>query len=58
MHPLREEEHHDGRPLALSAYSHNRTPVPSNDELRFLRADAKEMKNGLINVPEITESAR
>ena len=58
MHPPREGEHHDGRPLGLGADSHDRAPVPSSDELRFLRADAEEAKNGLLDAREMAESAR
>ncbi|CAI5711108.1 unnamed protein product [Peronospora destructor] len=57
MHLPREEEHHDGRSHASGTNSHNRTPVPSNDELRFLRADAEDAKNGLLDARE-PESAR
>ena len=58
MHPPREGEHHDGRSLGLGADSHNRAPVPSNDELRFLRADTGEAMNGLLNAREMAKSAR
>ncbi|CAI5704783.1 unnamed protein product [Peronospora farinosa] len=58
MHQLREEEHHDGRPLAMSADSHNRAPVQSNDELHLLRAEAEESKNALLDAREMAERAQ
>ena len=58
MHLPREEEHHDGRLLGLGADSHNRAPVPSSDELRFLRADTEEAMNGLLDAREMAERAR
>uniref|UniRef100_M4B918 Uncharacterized protein n=1 Tax=Hyaloperonospora arabidopsidis (strain Emoy2) TaxID=559515 RepID=M4B918_HYAAE len=58
MHLPREGEHHDGRYLGLGSDSHNRAPVPSNDELRFLRADTEEAMNGLLDAREMAESAR
>lgn len=53
-----EEEHHDGRPLAMSADSRNRAPVQSNDELRLLRAEAEESKNALLDAREMAERAQ
>ena len=58
MHPPREGEHHDGRPLVLGADSHDRAPVPSSDKHRFLRADTEEAKNALLDAREMAESAR
>ena len=58
MHLPREGEHHDGRYLGLGSDSHNRAPVPSNDELRFLRADTEEAMNGLLDAREMAESSR
>uniref|UniRef100_A0AAV1UWD0 Uncharacterized protein n=1 Tax=Peronospora matthiolae TaxID=2874970 RepID=A0AAV1UWD0_9STRA len=58
MHPPREEERHDGRPLVMSADTHNHTPVPSNEKLRILRADSEEEKNGLLDAREMAESAQ
>uniref|UniRef100_A0AAV1U8X0 Uncharacterized protein n=1 Tax=Peronospora matthiolae TaxID=2874970 RepID=A0AAV1U8X0_9STRA len=58
MHPPREEEHHDGRLSGLGADSHNRTPVPTGDELRMLRAETEEAKNGLLDAREMVESAQ
>ncbi|CAI5722004.1 unnamed protein product [Peronospora effusa] len=58
MHQLREEEHHDGRPLAMSADSRNRAPVQSNDELRLLRAEEEESKNALLDAREMAERAQ
>ncbi|CAH0513305.1 unnamed protein product [Peronospora belbahrii] len=58
MHQSREEERHDGRPLAMSADSHNRTPVPTGDELRMLRAETEEARNGLLDARGMDESAQ
>uniref|UniRef100_M4BMH3 Uncharacterized protein n=1 Tax=Hyaloperonospora arabidopsidis (strain Emoy2) TaxID=559515 RepID=M4BMH3_HYAAE len=58
MHPPREGEHHDGRSLGLGADSHNRAYVPSNEELRFLRAGTEEVKYGLLDAREMADSAR
>ena len=58
MHQPREEEHRGGRSPLFGADSHNRAPGPSNDELRFLRADDEEAKNGLLDAREMAESAR
>ena len=57
MHQPREEEHHGGRYLAMSADSHNRAPGQSDDELRLLRAEAEESKNALLDAREMAESA-
>ena len=40
------------------ADSHNRAPLLSNDELRFLRADTEEAMNGLLDVREMVKSTR
>ncbi|CAI5704894.1 unnamed protein product [Peronospora effusa] len=58
MHQLMEEEHHDGRPLAMSADSRNRAPVQSNGELRLLRAEAKESKHALFDARKMAERAQ
>ena len=58
MHQSREEEHHGGRSLSMSADSHNQAPGQSNDEMRLLRAEAKESKNALLDAREMAESAR
>ena len=57
MHQPREEEHHGGRSPAMSADSHNRTPGQSDDEMRFLRTEADESKNALLDAREMTESS-
>ena len=60
MHPPREGEHQDRRPLVflLGADSHDRAHVPSSDELCFLRADTEEANNGLLDARAMAESAR
>ena len=58
MHPPKKVEHHDEKSLGLGANSHNRAPVPPNNELRFICDNTEEAKNGLLNAREMAESTR
>ena len=58
MHPPREGKHHDGMSHRLGADSHNRAPVPSNDELRCLLSETEEAVNGLLDAREMVERTR